>query len=220
MADIDAILDEALDELDNDESPPSAQSKDCSPECRIRCFSPKEQGESCGGASKLAPSGFHTLLSDFVEAGSKDNDLDEQINIFKNEVDTALNQNVTPPFSIASDQQGGVDMGLENLIKEMAKGGVGESFTPQEGDNLVEMLGLEEGLGGDFDSDVILDGMMEQLLSKDLMYEPMKKQVQEFGQPPREIIGVIAPGLELDVDGMPKINPMMGLGGNGDCMTM
>mmetsp|Transcript_33787 Transcript_33787/g.56490 ORF Transcript_33787/g.56490 Transcript_33787/m.56490 type:complete len:136 (-) Transcript_33787:52-459(-) len=110
-----------------------------------------------------------------------------------------------------------------------------------------------------------MDGMMEQLLSKDLMYEPMKQvtekfpewlqaqkgqlsqdeweqrnlqyqcfqqlvkvyeeeedesnknsnnkmgrllelmqKVQEYGQPPAEIIKDIAPGLELDEEGMPK----------------
>jgi peroxin-19 len=46
------------------------------------------------------------------------------------------------------------------------------------------------------------------------------QQVQEFGQPPQEIIRDIAPGLELDDDGMPKINPMMGLGGDEECIIM
>lgn len=130
--------------------------------------------------------------------------------------------------------------------------------------------------------DDFIDGMMEQLLSKELMYEPMKQvtekfpswlkrnktlltqngdwerrnhqyecfkklvkayeegdgnvdndttttsgkrkadrllelmeQVQEYGQPPSEIINEIAPGLELDEEGLPKMcnndsnNPMM-----------
>jgi peroxin-19 len=46
------------------------------------------------------------------------------------------------------------------------------------------------------------------------------QQVQEFGQPPQEIIRDIAPGLELDGDGMPKINPLMGLGGDEECIIM
>ena len=43
-----------------------------------------------------------------------------------------------------------------------------------------------------------------------------------FGQPPQEIINDIAPGLELDEDGMPKINPLqqLPLGENEDCVIM
>jgi peroxin-19 len=50
----------------------------------------------------------------------------------------------------------------------------------------------------------------------------LMQQVQEYGQPPQEIIQDIAPGLELDEDGMPKMNPMMpGLGGGDeDCRMM
>ena len=31
-----------------------------------------------------------------------------------------------------------------------------------------------------FDTDAMIDGMMEQLMSKDLMYEPMKQVTQRF----------------------------------------
>lgn len=44
-----------------------------------------------------------------------------------------------------------------------------------------------------------------------------------YGQPPQEIINEIAPGLELDEDGMPKMNPlesMFGGGGNEECRIM
>ena len=39
-----------------------------------------------------------------------------------------------------------------------------------------------------------------------------------YGQPPQEIINDIAPGLELDEDGMPKMNPFDMLGGAGGGM--
>jgi len=41
----------------------------------------------------------------------------------------------------------------------------------------------------------------------------LMQQVQEFGQPPKEIIAEVAPELELDEDGMPKL-------GEGDCSIM
>ena len=137
------------------------------------------------------------------------------------------------------------------------------------------------GSGAGFNTDHFMEGMMEQLLSKELMYEPMKQvsdkfpewlaskkgelsaeewnqrnrqydcfrrlvqayeceeegketsklleimqEVQEYGQPPPEIINEIAPGLELDEEGLPKMNggvlPPF-LGGNpgpDDCRTM
>lgn len=46
------------------------------------------------------------------------------------------------------------------------------------------MEGLAEGMaggeGGDFNPDAVIDGMMEQLLSKDLMYDPMKQVATKF----------------------------------------
>jgi hypothetical protein len=44
-----------------------------------------------------------------------------------------------------------------------------------------------------------------------------------YGQPPQDIINEIAPGLELDEDGMPKMNPLEGMfggGGNEECRIM
>jgi len=47
----------------------------------------------------------------------------------------------------------------------------------------------------------------------------LMQDVQEFGQPPPEIIREIAPGLELDSDGLPKLDAagmMSGIGGGGE----
>eukprot|EP00533_Pseudo-nitzschia_delicatissima_P010525 CAMPEP_0116095768 /NCGR_PEP_ID=MMETSP0327-20121206/9838_1 /TAXON_ID=44447 /ORGANISM="Pseudo-nitzschia delicatissima, Strain B596" /LENGTH=323 /DNA_ID=CAMNT_0003587455 /DNA_START=85 /DNA_END=1056 /DNA_ORIENTATION=+ len=150
-------------------------------------------------------------------------------------------------------------------------------------DNLFAGLGggdASEGSGEAFNTDDFMEGMMEQLLSKELMYEPMKQvtekfpewlaskkdelppeewdqrnkqydcfrrlveayeddeggkqtpklleimqEVQEYGQPPPEIINEIAPGLDLDEEGLPKMNGGLPpfLGGNAgpeDCRIM
>ena len=49
------------------------------------------------------------------------------------------------------------------------------------------------------------------------------QQIQEYGQPPIEIVNEIAPGLELDDNGLPKMDgsvgglpPFMTGGGNGN----
>lgn len=138
-----------------------------------------------------------------------------------------------------------------------------------------------EKMNNKSDSNDIVDDVMKQLLSKDLMYEPMKEvctrfpkflaenkegmsneeyekygkqyqyfqrivrvyevepnnydrlmelmqEIQEYGQPPVEIIKDLAPELEFDEEGMPIMNPlagggmpspgmMMGGGGNEQC---
>jgi len=145
---------------------------------------------------------------------------------------------------------------------------------------LKDMMAQFESFGADqdFNADSVINGMMEQLLSKELMYEPMKQvtekfpswlkrhketlpeqeyrqrckqyeyfqklvrvyendpnnvqglmilmqEVQEYGQPPPEIIQDIAPGLQLDADGMPVMDgsaaglPFLG-GNNDECCIM
>jgi Pex19 protein family len=41
----------------------------------------------------------------------------------------------------------------------------------------------------------------------------LMQQVQEYGQPPVEIIQAIAPGMELDDHGLPKLDGGVGVGG-------
>lgn len=49
----------------------------------------------------------------------------------------------------------------------------------------------------------------------------LMQEVQEYGQPPAEIIQEIAPGIELDSDGMPKFDASkMPFDGNDECLIM
>lgn len=176
-----------------------------------------------------------------------------------------------------------LDDTISKLVSEMAKEQDGEAM-PNEAE-LLEMLmkGLDPSQAAaagqvppNFDADAMIDGMMEQLMSKELMYEPMKQvaekfpgwlqekknalteqeykdrskqcecfqklvqvyesnpndsmklmmlmqEVQEFGQPPPEIIKEIAPGLELDENGLPKLDGSKLFDdeeGNGECLVM
>ena len=167
--------------------------------------------------------------------------------------------------------------GEEKLLKDlfqglMAEGGDSAAGGMPDMDEIPDLDNLFAGLGGGEGggTDDFMDGMMEQLLSKELMYEPMKQvtekfpawleskkvelspeewdqrnrqyscfqklieayegdesghqttklldlmqEVQEYGQPPPEIINEIAPGLDLDGEGLPKMNGMPPfLGGN------
>ena len=49
----------------------------------------------------------------------------------------------------------------------------------------------------------------------------LMQEVQEYGQPPVEIIQDIAPGIELDDDGMPKLDGSgLPFPGNEECQIM
>lgn len=52
----------------------------------------------------------------------------------------------------------------------------------------------------------------------------LMQEVQEYGQPPAEIIKDIAPGLELDSNGLPKLDgagmPPFPDGEDGECRVM
>lgn len=49
----------------------------------------------------------------------------------------------------------------------------------------------------------------------------LMQEVQEYGQPPAEIVQEIAPGIELDSEGVPKLDPAtMMTGNNEECRIM
>mmetsp|Transcript_1806 Transcript_1806/g.2597 ORF Transcript_1806/g.2597 Transcript_1806/m.2597 type:complete len:378 (-) Transcript_1806:224-1357(-) len=183
-----------------------------------------------------------------------------------------------------ANKRSDVDNTVEKLLNEMSKAcseDQNEGYNPEniEGmgeDIMNEMMREFDMMGQKGDADNVLNGMMRQLLSKDLMYEPMKQvcdkfpqwlaekkdllsdqdynrygtqyqyfqrivdvyetdpdnfarlvelmqDIQEFGQPPAEIIKELAPDLEFDEEGMPNIGNMGITGmppGNENCSIM
>eukprot|EP00593_Proboscia_inermis_P011775 CAMPEP_0171325396 /NCGR_PEP_ID=MMETSP0816-20121228/116784_1 /TAXON_ID=420281 /ORGANISM="Proboscia inermis, Strain CCAP1064/1" /LENGTH=227 /DNA_ID=CAMNT_0011824565 /DNA_START=303 /DNA_END=986 /DNA_ORIENTATION=- len=177
--------------------------------------------------------------------------------------------------SDSSNKELNVDQTVEKLLNDMAAassndGVPGTSDVEGLGEDMMESMMKEfEKMAQKDDSSDVIDDMMKQLLSKDLMYEPMKKvterfprwlaeskshlsevdynrhgqqyqyfqrivalyehdpdnfprlmelmqDIQEFGQPPAEIINDLAPGLEFNKDGMPKMDGFQ----KDQCTTM
>jgi len=161
-----------------------------------------------------------------------------------------------------------VDRSVAQTLQMLAENasdmeGMSSSQVEATGEDMMNnMIAEFEKLGEKEDFSEVVDGMMRQLLSKELMYEPMKQvcekypewlalqvdslpteeyerygrqyqyfqrivavyetepdnfprimelmhDVQEYGQPPAEIIKDLAPGLEFNEEGMP-IMPGMG----------
>lgn len=165
----------------------------------------------------------------------------------------------TTSFASGGGGGGGVKPGMEGLPPTSAAAAEGLSE-----EVIARMVDEFEKLGGKDDFNAVLEGMMKQLLTKDLMYTPMKQicekfpgwlarnrsslpkpeyekfgkqyqcfqqlvmtyetdpdnfsritalmqDLQEYGNPPAEIITEIAPGIELTADGIPTL-PNMGPG--------
>lgn len=181
-----------------------------------------------------------------------------------------------------SEGQSDVDRTVSKILDEMAKAGASSEGTEAAqvegmGEEMMEDMMKEfEKMGEKGDADDVIDGMMRQLLSKELMYEPMKQvterfprwlaeskehlsdedynryghqyqyfqrivrvydtdpdnfprlmelmqDIQEYGQPPADIIKELAPGLEFDEEGLPKMDggiPNMPFPGNEQCVVM
>jgi hypothetical protein len=72
--------------------------------------------------------------------------------------------NYAPPSNLSGDDDD--DDANDEMLQNLMKG--------------LERLDMTNGDGDDLDADTVLDGMMEQLLSKDLMYQPMKQVADRF----------------------------------------
>jgi peroxin-19 len=161
-----------------------------------------------------------------------------------------------------------VDRTVSKLLNDLGKTsenmeGLESAQMENMGEDVMnQMMGEFEKLGEKEDYNEVIDGMMRQLLSKELMYDPMKQvclkypewlagakaqlteedydrygkqyqyfqrivavyetepdnfprlmelmhDIQEFGQPPSEIIKELAPGLDFNEEGMPVMPNMV-----------
>lgn len=87
-----------------------------------------------------------------------------------------------------SSNETNVDRTISKLLNDMATannvGGENDIGTEEEDaifkDMMKEFEKMGNGGGSGFDQDAIVDGMMQQLLSKEIMYEPMKQVTERF----------------------------------------
>jgi len=221
---------------------------------------PKKKEEMKPKTSSLSPSAAATTTTTTTEGLSAT--VDDTISKLVEDLGKAAPLNE----SITNNDDGGGGSNID-----------GDAF-PEQG-MFQEMMAEFEKLGGgdagngsdDLNPDDLIDGVMQQLLSKELMYEPIQQvcekfpkwleeersnmdneeyqrrvkqyqcfqeltrtyetepdnseklmmlmqDVQEYGQPPAAIVEGIAPGLQLDEDGLPNLEHMMGT--NEECTVM
>lgn len=141
---------------------------------------------------------FQNMLRDFIEA-EEEGDPDELVGQFMQKVGvqaspekkgSSPSKSNKPKSSTSKSKtkNDNVDETISALLEDMAKasmGGGNSSGMPDKEELLKGMFSQFQNAGEDFNpesfnSDSVIDGMMEQLLSKDLMYEPMKQVTESF----------------------------------------
>lgn len=153
MQEMDSVLDEALDELDDD----------CKATAIKRNGNPLDDSQG----SQNSPVG-HKIQNDI--SGASDRNCEKKRN-------DGTTQHIPGEASQQYKPQS-VEEALGSLLEEMNRTNFDD--LGQEDDFLREMLGLSDGGTENFDADLVIDGMMEQLLSKELMYEPLKQVMDKF----------------------------------------
>jgi peroxin-19 len=224
--DMDAILDAALDELDDDDDEidePKANvhsaldvsrkeadesTKTPAQEESLKSDDPDAPKKETSAEKPAEPSSnptqptsaemFQNMLRDFIEA-EEEGDPDELVGQFMHKVGIQVSPEKKGPSPSKSNKpksspsksnakNDNVDETISALLEDMAKAsmsGGNNSSMPDEEELLKGMFSQFQNAGEDFNpesfnSDAVIDGMMEQLLSKDLMYEPMKQVTESF----------------------------------------
>lgn len=154
MQEMDTVLDEALDELDDD----------------FQGETSKSDGHRSDSkeSENVSPSGVKIVLEDVSESTEK-------------QQKEKKNEETEEHVSVEASEQYGpqtVEEALGSLFEEMNRTNIED--LGQEDDFLKEVLALADSGTETFDADAVIDGMMEQLLSKELMYEPMKEVLDKF----------------------------------------
>ena len=213
---LDAVLDAALDELDDDddevdkgEADPacaSLQKQDATP------LQDKPKPSTVRPVAGPEPppfdiGSFDDVMKQMFDAGEAGGDPEAALDSFMKQLQAQLSSELgdaEPSKSISFDTSGqsvntaaklctpstktspeenNVDRTISKLLNDMATANIqddAEDITGEEKAMLRDMMKEFENLGGDFDQDAVVNGMMQQLLSKDIMYDPMKQVTEKF----------------------------------------
>ena len=182
--DLDAILDNALDqfvdELDEEQGDVNATVKQASMDTALKSTSDDKKMSGQGNdviAERMA--GLMDKMKDPEFASTLED-------TFKKLASGGTPENPSDPF--AALHQGGNPMGksVASTLKMMSEAssdmeGMDTGSAEQMGEDIMKkMMGEFEKLGEKQDFQEIIDGMMRQLLSKEVMYEPMKEITKKF----------------------------------------
>ena len=289
MDDLDAILDDALDEFEEEERArdvldvegdkdlaeiakslkerpnPSTANQDRSQDRNDEVIQRIQQLM----VDMTSEKGGNTFESSMRSIGSNFEGMDQMMGMLQSSSSSSSGSSGDMAEVTAERLRDDTFRFMEEMGEQVAgtESGGGNELDPdliEEGGEtlMTEMLSELEKMGGKEDYEGVVDGIMRQLLSKEIMHEPIKQvvdefprwlarkrdalspeeyqnyghqyqcfqrllavyetepdnfgrlmelmfEIQQYGQPPAEIIRELAPGLEFDEEGMP-VMPNMG----------
>lgn len=183
--DLDAILDNALDqfvdELDEEQGDVNATVSKAAKDMALQSTEDDKKIGSAQGNDVIAES-----MADLMDK-MKDPEFASTLeDTFKKLASGGTPENPEDPF--AALHQGGnpMDKSVASTLKMMSEAssdmeGMDTAAAEQMGEDIMKkMMGEFEKLGEKQDFQEIIDGMMRQLLSKEVMYEPMKEITKKF----------------------------------------
>ena len=183
--DLDAILDNALDqfvdELDEEQGDVNATVSKAAKDTALQSTEDDKKIGSAQGNDVIAES-----MADLMDK-MKDPEFASTLeDTFKKLASGGTPENPEDPF--AALHQGGnpMDKSVASTLKMMSEAssdmeGMDTAAAEQMGEDIMKkMMGEFEKLGEKQDFQEIIDGMMRQLLSKEVMYEPMTEITKKF----------------------------------------
>lgn len=184
--DLDAILDNALDqfvdELDEEQGDVNAMVKQASSNTALKSTNDDKRMSVGGHGNDVIAESMADLMDKM-----KDPEFSSTLeDTFKKLASGGTPDNPSDPF--AALHQGGnpMDKSVASTLKMMSEAssemeGMDTASAEQMGEDIMKkMMGEFEKLGEKQDFQEIIDGMMRQLLSKEVMYEPMKEINKKF----------------------------------------
>ena len=209
---LDAVLDAALDELDDDDEQQEVEAEK-SPGQQQAATIPKDEPKSSTPKPVYGPErppasdmgSFDDVMKQMFQGGD-DVDPAAALDSFMKQLQTQLASEMekmedSDPKSSPTSKSGtssgeqatasapteepsdrDINHTISKLLNDMANANVDDRDTMGgEEAMLKEMLKEFEKMGGGgFDQDAVVDGMMQQLVSKDIMYDPMKQVTERF----------------------------------------
>jgi peroxin-19 len=216
---LDAVLDAALDELDDDQDA-AVDTVQASPQEKQDATPLKDGTKAATSRPVAGPEpppfdmgSFDDVMKQMFQGGEAGGDPEAALDSFMKQLQSQLASELgipeppesrecesepstagksakasekqgTPPPAKKSCQENNVDRTISKLLNDMATANNtqedAEDITGEEAEMFQDMMKEFEKLGGGFDQDAVVDGMMQQLVSKDIMYEPMKQVTEKF----------------------------------------
>lgn len=144
------------------------------------------QGAEAGGDPEAALDSFMQQLQSQLASEFEKVEASQSAPSSAGKSDKSTAEQEPPPVAATSEGTTNVDRTISKLLNDMATANIsndhGEDL-PEGGeeDMLKDMMKEFENIaGGGFDQDAMVDGMMQQLMSKEIMYEPMKQVTERF----------------------------------------